>query len=108
MKKEFKGTKGEWEYSSDNSWECSVVTDNDKQSITLENTDSESDDGYYEMYHNAKLIANAKKLLKVLQGFVSDFEGDYVMDDGRIVDNPSNILINNYEVMKKVLEETLT
>ena len=63
METEFKGTKGEWEYSSDNSWECSVVTDNDSQSVTLENTDSESDEGFYEMYHNAKLIACAPELL---------------------------------------------
>ena len=71
---EFKGTKGNWEYSSDNSWECSVVTDNDSQSITLENTDSESDKGFYEMYHNAKLIACAPKMLEMLIN-VKDYLG---------------------------------
>jgi len=67
MEIEFKGTKGVWEYSSDNSWECSVVTDNEQQTITLENTDSESDDGFYEMYHNAKLISCAPEMLDMLE-----------------------------------------
>lgn len=55
---------------------------------------------------NAKLIANAPELLKAIEGFISDFEGDYVMPDGRIVDNPNNLLLANYEVMKKVLKST--
>lgn len=101
MKKEFKGTKGEWELYQKDHW-CEVQIKEPLKSICAININVE------EHIANAKLIANAKKLLKVIQEFVSDFEGDYVIDDGRIVDNPSNILINNYEVMKKVLEETLT
>lgn len=44
-----------------------------------------------------------KELSDAIKGFVRDFETDYVMSDGRIVDNPINILVTNYEIMKKVL-----
>ena len=64
---EFKGTKGNWEYSSDNGWQCNVLTDNDQQVIQLENTDSETDEGFYEMYANAKLISASPDMLKALQ-----------------------------------------
>ena len=47
------------------------------------------------------------ELLNAVEGFVSDFEGDYVMPDGRIVDNPNNLLLVNYEVMKNALKKAL-
>lgn len=57
-------------------------------------------EGYKE--HNNQLSKEIERLKGAIQGFVKDFEGDYVMEDGRIVDNPSNILVTNYEIMKKL------
>ena len=65
-KTEFKGTKGEWEYSDDNAWECEVLLpEKSRQHIKLENTHQV--DGFEEMYYNAKLIAASPDILEALQ-----------------------------------------
>jgi hypothetical protein len=38
-----------------------------------------------------------------MKSFMHDFEVDYVMADGRIVDNPNNLLLINYENAKEVI-----
>jgi hypothetical protein len=52
-------------------------------------------------------LANYKEMTKALQGFVKDFESDYVMLDGTIVDNPPNILVVNYKIAIKAIEKAL-
>jgi hypothetical protein len=54
---------------------------------------------------NEKLIEEHKMLLKFMKSFIKDFEGDYVMADGRIVDNPNNLLLINYENAKEVIKK---
>jgi hypothetical protein len=51
---------------------------------------------------NARLIASAPELLKACQSLVNDFETDYMLN-GVIVDNPSNLLVVNYEIAKKAI-----
>ena len=46
-----------------------------------------------------------KMLLDFIKSFASDFEGDYVMADGRIVDNPTFLLKHNYEKAKEVINK---
>ncbi len=58
----------------------------------------------------AKNVINERKeenkmLLGFIKSFVSDFEGDYVMADGRIVDNPPFLLKHNYDLAKKVIDK---
>lgn len=104
MKTKFKGTQGKWVISPSSENYIADISDNFAIAKAFNNSfiqKGESD-------ANAKLIANSPELLKSIEGFVNDFEGDYVMADGRIVDNPNNLLLANYEIMKKVLEETLT
>jgi hypothetical protein len=55
----------------------------------------------------AKLMVSAPDLLKVLISFVRDFEADYVMSDGKIVDNPNTILVNNYKLCKEAINKAL-
>lgn len=45
------------------------------------------------------------ELLKVLKGFVNDFESDYVLH-GIIVDNPSEMLKANYTASVKAINNT--
>lgn len=52
---------------------------------------------------NAALIAQAPAMYAAMQSFCTDFENDYVMEDGRIVDNPQNILVVNYNVFQFIL-----
>jgi len=49
-------TKGEWEVSPDNNWECAVLTGNDDHHIEVFNSDI---DGWEEMHANATLICDA-------------------------------------------------
>lgn len=56
---------------------------------------------------NAKLMASAPELLKVLQSYVNDFESDYVVSDGRIVDNPQEIFIYNYKLAKEAIKKAI-
>ena len=51
---------------------------------------------------NAILLENAPELLKACQGFVHDFEMDYMLN-GVIVDNPCNLLVVNYDIAKKIV-----
>lgn len=85
-----------------------IIESETNNQIAVVWTDTEDETEINELEKLTKLFVASPKLLKVLQGFVRDFEGDYVMNDGRIVDNPPNILINNYEAIKNVLQETLT
>lgn len=102
METKFKGTQGVWEVNP------RALRNVRCHNLTVANCSSgQSGDREEEEIENAKLIAAAPELLKAIEGFISDFEGDYVMDDGRIVDNPDNILVTNYEIMKKVLEKAL-
>ncbi len=63
--------------------------------------DSEKIELYY--LKSDPLIAQANAMYKEMALFVSDFEGDYVMDDGTIVDKPSAILVRAYERFKPIL-----
>ena len=109
--KEFKGTKGEWSVNKDMSAVINIGIH-----TLLRPECNVSDFQSYEEYekltmiegdYNAKLIAAAPDLLEALQSFVNDFETDYVMPDGRIVDNPSTLLVQNYKVFKKAIEKAL-
>lgn len=39
---------------------------------------------------------------KCIESFIKDFEGDYMMPNGDIVDNPSTLLMTNYEMFKNL------
>jgi hypothetical protein len=60
-----------------------------------------------EHFDTGKTSQQYDDLLEALQSFVNDFETDYVMPDGRIVDNPSTLLVQNYKVFKKAIEKAL-
>lgn len=53
----------------------------------------------------AKLFSASIELLKASQSLVSDFETDFMLSDGTIVDNPSNLLLVNYEIAKKAIKK---
>jgi len=55
---------------------------------------------------NGYLIASAPELLKACQSLINDFETDYMLD-GKIVDNPSNLLIVNYQIAKEAVSSVL-
>jgi len=55
-----------------------------------------------ECVKNTNLIDAAPELLKACQNLVRDFELDYVLD-GEIVDNPSNLLTENYKIAKSAV-----
>ena len=56
---------------------------------------------------NAKLFAASPVLFKAVEGFVRDFETDFVMSDGMIVDNPSALLVENYHICKHALKQAV-
>jgi hypothetical protein len=55
----------------------------------------------------SELLKQRDELLRVITQFVSDFESDYVMSDGRIVDNPDTILLENYKSCKEAINKVL-
>lgn len=59
---------------------------------------------YSLMLDYSKLVSkNEEVLLKALQSIVHDFEIDYMID-GKIVDKPSRLLLDNYNTAKKAIE----
>jgi len=116
--KEVKFTKGEWHLphfataKDKNDCTCGFVL-NEKYcgsiaTIHYAKPDEFGDDPEIEEAKaNARLICAAPDLFAALQGFINDFEGDYTMQNGEIVDNPMNILLINYKIAKKALNKAL-
>ena len=101
--KEFKGTKGEWELVDETQVAFSQDEINTKDCDLYEH----QYDSFEEMVANAKLIAAAPELLKALQEIVKDFESDYVMFSGEIVDNPPTILVISYNIALEAINKAL-
>jgi hypothetical protein len=115
---EFKGTKGEWYVGDD----CDIISKlveervkNHKDPLVSEKDNGEIAQCWQDYYDgtiisteeakaNAQLIATAPKLLEALKGFVTDFKNDFVVD-GKIVDNPDNMLVTNYEIFKNLINQ---
>lgn len=57
-------------------------------------------------FKNATLFENAQELLNACQSLVHDFETDYMIN-GVIVDKPSDILVENYNIAKKAVISAL-
>jgi len=100
---EFKGTKGNWRI--DKRACLRIVSEKD---ITIASASGgQSGENEIEEKANARLIANAPKMLKFIELFIHDFECDYVMSDGTIVDYPTDLLLTHYKLAKNVIEEAL-
>jgi len=65
----------------------------------------DSEHGAIKATKYAKLFAASLELLKASQSLVSDFETDFMLSDGTIVDKPSNLLLINYEIAKKAIKK---
>ncbi|MCP4987248.1 MAG: hypothetical protein GY928_14715 [Colwellia sp.] len=104
--KEFKGTKGKWNY--DLSEDGTLIMSDNKVIVRIID-ECEEPDGVpmEEGIYNAKLMSAAPELLKALQGIARDFEGDYVISDGSIVDNPGQMLITNYYICNEAINKAL-
>ncbi len=114
--KNFKGTQGKWEIVQEYSHgETNIKCGNKRiaqvkhfgDSKNIKNTCLKYDPCEKEGKENARLIVNAPELLNFINSFISDFEGDYVMNDGSIVDNPSFLLKHNYEKAKIIVDKIL-
>jgi len=96
-----------WKVSTNNN--CWINIENEKKQIVAEakcyGVGWPTED---EAIENAKLISAAPELLEACQSFVSDFEGDFMMSDGTIVDNPSNLLLVNYKIAKKAIAKAVS
>lgn len=79
-KEELKHTKGPWEVSADNSFECGVLTSKDEHFIDVQNSDM-SENGFFEMMANAKIIAAAPDMLEALIWAKDQFKK--LSDEGR-------------------------
>ena len=109
---EFKGTKG-WKLgSARNNTQYRERTDSD---MDVKSIDVDGHEGHIMLFGdndekhnaNAKLIAAAPELLKALQEIVHDFESDYVMSSGEIVDNPPTMLVIGYNIAKEAINKAL-
>ena len=52
-----------------------------------------------------ELLEQRNEMWSFINSFISDFEGDYVMPNGEIVDNPTNLLVVNYESAKSLINK---
>ena len=50
-----------------------------------------------------ELAEEIERLKAFVNSFIKDFEGDYVIADGTIVDNPNTLLVTNYKAAKKLI-----
>ena len=95
----FKGTKGKWQfvrYEKTFTIETFGITNwTILQTITNEPQDEA----------NAKLIACAPEMLEMLESIAQSFESDYVMLDGKIVDNPYEWLKEDYLKAKQLIKK---
>ena len=79
-----------WLMTKDGGWIMSVVHNGEKST--------------FEQLANMLLISSAPIMLEAIQSFVDDFETDYVLDDGQIVDNPTEIFVAHYKLFKAVIK----
>ena len=97
----FKGTKGKWLVFAYNQVICNDKNIADCENWGIDKTGKEQE-------YNAKLISCAPEMLEMLESIVQSFESDYVMLDGKIVDNPYEWLKEDYlkakELIKKATE----
>lgn len=103
----FKGTKGKWKVCvrdcRGSSYFC-IESDN----IRICNINSKRIELFKEEEANAQLIAHAPEMLEAMQSFVNGFECDYVLNDGTIVDDPYEWLIEEYRKCKDLLKRATT
>ena len=59
---------------------------------------------YYSCQKAVNALEHHNELCEAVKSFVSDFESDFVMSDGTIVDNPSKLLMVNYKISKNALK----
>lgn len=53
----------------------------------------------------SELLAQRDELISVINSFIKDFEDNYVMRDGSIVDNPDSLLLANYKLLKNTIKK---
>jgi len=98
MEKKF--TEGEWVIDKQRDTVCIDILCNNEVVATC----WDDYDCVDQLRANAKLIAAAPDMFAALEQFVNDFEGDYIID-GVIVDNPSILLMTNYELAKQAIKK---
>ena len=98
MEKRF--TEGEWVIDKQRDTVCIDILCNDEVVATC----WDDYDCVDQLRANAKLIAAVPYMFAALEQFVNDFEGDYIID-GVIVDNPSILLMTNYELAKQAIKK---
>jgi hypothetical protein len=102
----YKFTKGKWNYSGGDNSSIDIVLENNS-TISIDRYDrygSELVGTREEMEANALLISKAPEMLEMLKSIISDFEGDYVVDEV-IVDQPYKWLIDRYKEAKQLIKE---
>lgn len=99
---EIKHTKGEWELQNHHSERISIHV-GDYKAICDVWGKSVSSVTNSEMESNAKLIAQSPIMYDFLLEVIRDFESDYV-SNGKIVDNPRECYVMQYERAKKIIE----
>lgn len=99
----FKGTKGKWYISR----QCDGLSVHSKRSPAGIDIICKVKDQFHkeDTEANAQLISKAPEMLESMQSFIDDFEGDYVVN-GEIVDDPTDILIVNYNKFKSIVKST--
>jgi iron only hydrogenase large subunit-like protein len=105
--REFKGSKGKWEKYITKKKDIVVKIGVNKQ-LTLGHIYDDDCDipscCKTEEHANALLISKAPEMLEMLKSIISDFEGDYVVDEV-IVDQPYKWLIDRYKEAKQLIKE---